>query len=515
MRSVRGVLLVTAAWAWGISGCSAASDDPLVEDTATAQDELTRAARFVSATFGHDGANDCASRRAPCKTVQHAVDVAVAGDVVSIGAGVYDENVVVGTPVTLMGNGPRTVLRPALSAPAPCSDSALCGGAASTILLVRASGVRVTHLALDGDNPALSGLDMGGANVDARNGIATDYDSGHFDHLVVDHVGVRNVFLRGVYAAFSDGFRITHTVVHNVRGDNGSVALFNFGGSGTMADNEVYDVNDALSANHSRGTTFRRNRVRASYSGVHTDNAGDGAPAADLIENNDVRDCPPGGYGVWVFVPYVAPLVRGNTVARCSVGIAVFGNGAPVRTPFEDNRVRGDESTGSVGALVSTNLGVYGAAEASAEFRRNVLTHTATGLRVEETGGKTSSLLAECNLVENNATGVASGAADTHVHRSVIAHNTVGMDASSLASGALDATANWWGCPAGPGGAECDSTVGSVDAGSPLSWPSFCAPHSTFRELSSPFAFHEATPLSRALAVASATPAAPRASLPR
>ncbi|MCC7352257.1 MAG: DUF1565 domain-containing protein, partial [Anaerolineae bacterium] len=44
--------------------------------------------RYVAAT-GNDTGNDCANSAAPCATVQHAVDVAAAGDEIRVAAGTY------------------------------------------------------------------------------------------------------------------------------------------------------------------------------------------------------------------------------------------------------------------------------------------------------------------------------------------------------------------------------------------------------------------------------------------
>lgn len=64
--------------------------------------------RYV-ATTGDDGTlaspNDCTHQASPCATIQHAVDVASAGDTVSVGAGTYLESVTVPVSVTITGAG--------------------------------------------------------------------------------------------------------------------------------------------------------------------------------------------------------------------------------------------------------------------------------------------------------------------------------------------------------------------------------------------------------------------------
>ena len=105
--------------------------------------------------------------------ITEAIGLLTSPGTVNLTAGTFTENVVVNKPLTLMGAGElATTIVPALSAPNPCSNSSLCGGAASNIILVQADNVTIQQMTLDGDNPTLtSGIDVGGADLDARNGI--------------------------------------------------------------------------------------------------------------------------------------------------------------------------------------------------------------------------------------------------------------------------------------------------------------------------------------------------------
>ena len=79
--------------------------------------------------------------------------------------------------------------------------------------------------------------------------------------------------------------------------------------------------------------------ITTSASGVHTDNAGDGGGTADVIQGNRVSSCSANGYGVWVFVPYLAPTVQDNIITDCTVGLAAFAQGAAVSAAslYEDD----------------------------------------------------------------------------------------------------------------------------------------------------------------------------------
>ena len=60
--------------------------------------------RFVS-TAGSDGANDCASSGAPCRTVAHGLAQAGSGDTVKVAGGSYVESLLIDFPITLTLSG--------------------------------------------------------------------------------------------------------------------------------------------------------------------------------------------------------------------------------------------------------------------------------------------------------------------------------------------------------------------------------------------------------------------------
>jgi hypothetical protein len=68
------------------------------------------ATRFVSPAGSDEAGNDCLSAAAPCQTVHWGMDEAEAGDTVSIAAGTYREKFQVNKQLTLVGQGPLTLL---------------------------------------------------------------------------------------------------------------------------------------------------------------------------------------------------------------------------------------------------------------------------------------------------------------------------------------------------------------------------------------------------------------------
>jgi Right handed beta helix region len=387
-------------------------------------------------------------------SIQAAINAASNGDTITIGPGKYSENVVVDKQVTLQGSGDGTVIYPAVSNPV-CSGGSLCGGTASNIILVQADNVTITNMRLEGDNPALeSGVVIGGADIDARNGIITNHLAGTFSNLTVSKVKISDVYLRGIYASSGGTFNFNNNTIDNVQADPASIAMFNFGGSGVMADNKVTNANDAISANWSMGTQFLGNDVSKSGSGVHTDNNGGFGGVADLIQDNTVHDCKVDGYGVFVFAPYRSATVDSNTVMGCYVGLAAFGSQVSGQGPtFSNNDVKGSgakttDPTGTYGAYLTTDLLGFGFGDLNATLTGNLLEHFGTGMFVTQTSptpgqpvGGQATVTASNNSFHDNKTG-ANGDTGT----------------------AVDAENNWWGCKQGPNtGGGCDTAIGTVD----------------------------------------------------
>jgi pectin methylesterase-like acyl-CoA thioesterase len=374
--------------------------------------------------------------------IQGEVDHALAGDTVLIAAGTYVENVVVNRSVTMAGAGQSaTIVQPATTG-LLCDYASICPGA-SIVISVQANDVTIRDLTVDGDNPNLvSEMRVGGADLNARDGIITNHTVGTFTNLEIYNVTVKNIYLRGIQASTGSTFNIHDNTVENVQGEYASIAIFNSGGAGTFANNSVAYANDAISANHSRGTQFLDNTITNSGSGIHTDNAGDGGGVPDLIQGNTVSDCTPDGYGVWVFVPYLAPSVIGNTVNDCSVGLSAWGQGAEVTPLFTNNVVDGPtKAPGSVGVYITTDWISYGYSDISVSLSGNIITDNETGIQLtadqaawnpEPYEEHTITVLFNNNSIAGNTEGVIKG-------------NSGIINA--------DFTRNWWGSSSGPGGA--------------------------------------------------------------
>jgi hypothetical protein len=64
---------------------------------------------YVNGAIGSDS-NNCLSAQAACKTIGHAISLAVAGDVINVAAATYNENLTIGFSLTVIGAGAGTTI---------------------------------------------------------------------------------------------------------------------------------------------------------------------------------------------------------------------------------------------------------------------------------------------------------------------------------------------------------------------------------------------------------------------
>ena len=176
-------------------------------------------------------------------SIQDGIDIVDPAGTVHVLLGSYTENIVVDQSLHLSGAGESKVtVRPALSAPGVGEVGSLPAGS-SSIVLVQADNVEISDITFDGDNTAItSGAVVGGADIDVRNGIITNFNAvTTVLGLNVHDVTVQNVYLRGIQAATDNGTStFADNVVINVQGDSESVGIgIIFGGSGTISGNVV------------------------------------------------------------------------------------------------------------------------------------------------------------------------------------------------------------------------------------------------------------------------------------
>jgi hypothetical protein len=362
--------------------------------------------------------------------IQDGINAVAGGGTVDVETGTYAENLVLSKTVTLSGAGQgKALVVPATSNVGTPGGQGSEITTAGNLVLVQADYVTIHGFTFDGNNPSLSsGVTVGGVDIDARNGIITNHTLGVFNNLTVYNTTVQNVFERGIYASSGGTFNFHDDTVSNVQGNGGSIAIFNFAGSGIIQHNTVDQANDAISANHSTGTQFLDNIITHSGSGVHTDNNGDSGGVADVIRGNRVSLGAANSYGIFVFVPYVTVTVDSNTISGVDIGLAAFGGGGGSAN-FTNNTV----SAGSDDALVSNDQPGFDTGSVSASFTGNTLTGGQVGLYVEQisdssTPGTTTTVTATGNTSSDASTaGVQMTGGTLSLSQNIIQHNGIGV----------------------------------------------------------------------------------------
>jgi hypothetical protein len=357
-------------------------------------------------------------------TIQAAIDDTVTqnGDVIAVSSGTFVENVVVTKSLSIGGTGTSTIVMPAISNPncGGAGGGSLCG---SNVFLVQANNVVIHDLTVDGDNPTLSSgslYDVGGANLDARNGIITNHAAGVFNDLEVHHVTVKNIYLRGIYPSSEGTFNIHNNTINNTQADDQSFAIMVYGGTGIVSDNTV-DFGNAVGANYSKGTQWLHNILTNTAGGIHTDN---NSGVADVIHGNSV-DCTglSNGWGVWVFNPSVNVSVDQNTVTNCDIGMAMAGGAGGIPT-FTANTVDGQSKSNSFGVYITTSLFGWGSADVNASFLNNFIKNNDYSIEFE-------------SETDYNLTATISN--------NSITGNINGIDVTTGGTFAVNASGNWWG----------------------------------------------------------------------
>ncbi len=364
------------------------------------------------------------------RNINPGIQQCLPSGVVFVAGGVYVENVDVTKPVTVDGEDRNLVtILPAASNPV-CAPGPLCGGSASSVILVSASDVQLLRLGVDGDNPGLvSGVVRNGADLDARNGIITnDLLGPAIDNLLVADCRVQNTYMRGIHAGTNLGsFAFVGNDVVNVDGEAQSTGILNTGGTGLIQGNSISQAGDGIALIDSTGTTVELNVVTDVLSGIHSDHNGSlgGSSTADVIDDNIVDCQRSSSYGIWVFNPHLDVVVSDNQVTGSSVGLGMFGGQGGARPVFRGNDVDGGGSPGTYGAYFSTSLLGSGSADASVDFGPdNLLADNTHNLFVEQEPGYTADVDIHDNLGINGASSRGLWAVGTGPANDILIDNT-------------------------------------------------------------------------------------------
>jgi len=254
--------------------------------------------RYVNAATGSDAGSDCLTQASPCKTIDHAIDQATAGDTVTVGVGTYAGPVTVDKTLTLRGARAGAYGCDVTRTGLPATESVVTGG-----LVVTANGVTIDGFTIQGDNSPGSGdigITLGGGTSGARvtGNIVQGHDTGlrlrndpGGSAAVVD----RNKFLRNV-----GGIVVQEAEAHASIAGNcffGSQFAVSLEGSDVKSD---MDVTDNLFDGNGLAVTLR-------------------ALSQSQVSGNTIRNSSGGG---------LADIDVGGAADQLSITCNSFSNGA-------------------------------------------------------------------------------------------------------------------------------------------------------------------------------------------
>jgi len=415
---------------------------------------VAAAAIAASASTARAG-NLCVSPKgAGCfKTISAAVAAASPHDVVSVGRGTYHENVIVGKPLSLVGENAETVVIDATGllnginvdghghpglAHVIVSGFTVQNAQAQGILVTDASDVIVSGNHLTGNDQALDATNLVCPPLPPYFQAGEGFDCGEAIHLSgVDHSIVSDNHVEhnagGILVSDDTGPNhdnlITGNAVHDNPYDCGiTIASHHFNLGPVDPSLGIYHI--VVDSN----TSERNGLISGEGAGVgiFTGPPG-GQNNGDVVTNNVLRGNALPGVAIHSHLPFQTNNdhhIVGNTIA--------------------DNGPDGDPGTTvPTGISISSDTAAGGPAITGIVISQNVFHREDIDIVVNTPGQ--SSIAAHFNSLTGQV-GVANyGAAD------------------------ISATANWWGCSRGPGTRGC-STTDNPDGGTIAVAPSLTRP---------------------------------------
>lgn len=414
---------------------------------------ISQPASAKTICVNQSGSNGCYS------SIQAAVNHASANDIIEVAAGTYMEEVDIGTPVSILGKGAAASVVDATNMAhgffvdgydhhglhnVTISGFTVKNALYEGILVVSAGDVtvRANHITNNDQIPHQFTGALTGCTNQPGNGIyETDEtgDCGGAIHLV----GTINSLISGnTVTENADGILISdetgesrnNVVTGNVFKDNPQecgIVLASHPPAGQTnppaahfgVDRNVIENN--LSSNNGV-------QVGGSGAGMFSDGAGQGRVSGNVIIHNRLVGNGLGGVALHTHVGPAFGLPADDMSGNKIIGNFIAKNLADLNDTATPGRVGININSGGGGSPVFGTV-----------IAENVIQDEDIDVAINTP--------AEVDIHLNNLMGAGKvGVADV-----------CAFDKATACTGSIDATENYWGCPAGPGGAGCSMTHGS------------------------------------------------------
>lgn len=386
------------------------------------------------------------------KTITLAVSHASAYDVINVGPGTYNEGVVIGMPLSLLGAGPHQSRIDATNLPngifvdgfdnpglghVTISGFTVKNAQWEGVLVVSASDVTITNNTISNNTqaPAMFTGDPNGCNGQPSFELDESGDCGGGLHLI----GVRDSIVSGNSITLNDDgilasdetapthdILITHNSVNNNPGECGIVLASHppYGKPIGSAHNGVYHVTVDGNDVENNGVT-----VGGAGVGIFSDGIGQGRSSQHVIVHNKLVG---NGIGGVALHSHVGPII--GLPADDMDGNQIIGNYIAKNLADADDTA----TPGRVG--ININSGGGGSPVRGTVISQNVIRDEDIDIAVN------TPAIVKVHL--NDLLGGSTGV-----------DNICAYDKATCSGGA-SATENFWGCPKGPGGHGCSTASG-------------------------------------------------------
>ncbi len=418
------------------------------------------AADYYVSTTGDDVSGD-GSAGNPWKTIQHAVDNVVAGDIIHVAAGTYVEQVEITKNITVRGAGATTIVQ----SPATLTKFFTTSNNNYPVIYVHdASSVSIKNLTLDGNGQGNSNYRFVGIGYHNAGGLI---DS-------VEVKGIRNTPINGsqhgigIYAYAQSGTARSITVQN--------CTIYDFQKNGCVFSGN--DLTATASDNNITGAGpvdfIAQNGIQISYGAT-------GSVTYNTVSNISYTPASYVSVGLLLYIPSGTITSTGNTINECEVGIYYIDVGGLISSNVVNISAAGVGVSDFWGIVADpgdiiraipnpfdppspkaskAQSPIYTpAAVFNTTIDQNILTGdgNGVGLEFDATGSNTLNVTATQNTIDSWSYGIyvykdstATINATVNNCNKIINNTTYGLFNSTGDS--VTATNNWWGSATGPGG---------------------------------------------------------------
>lgn len=396
---------------------------------------------YVDGVSGQDFNDGSAAN--PFKTIQKAVNVAIAGDTIQVAAATYPEQVDINKSLTLVGAGPATtIIQVPPTFPIASDPNSFIVRIAGAGVSVEISGFTITGPGPGGCGTIFTGIlvrDGAHANIhdnkilDVRDNVASGCQNGIA------------IFVGRLAWATTGTADITNNVISGYQ--KGGIVVDNVGSQADIVGNQVlgdgpvaYIAENGIQISRGATATVTDNTVTGhSYTPYTASSAGIllFEPGATVVSGNTLKD---NQIGIDAYDARGPIVITDNLVTATSAGTGspyfwgIEVAGATTGTNLISITNNKLSSNGSVGGAAIQGTGGYGAHALSMLVTGNIITNWEYGVAFDCASG-----------------GCGAGFSNPHVNNNSILGNDHGVENAMPTGPAIDAANNWWGHASGPG----------------------------------------------------------------